>query len=121
MRLIVLYGSRACEHDVSIITAVQAMDNADPSKYTVIPVYIDMAGRWWTGDALRRMDFYTHFDERRVTECQLVPKEGGGALLRGHGRCGHITSLSLVGALLTGPSLEERWYQKASVPAFLRF
>ena len=47
--------------------------------------------------------------------------EGGGALLRGHGRCGHITSLSLVGALLTGPSLEERWYQKASVPAFLRF
>ena len=57
------------------------MDNADPSKYTVIPVYIDMAGRWWTGDALRRMDFYTHFDERRVTECQLVPKEGGGALL----------------------------------------
>ena len=66
MRLIVLYGSRACEHDVSIITAVQAMDNADPSKYTVIPVYIDMAGRWWTGDALRRMDFYTHFDERRV-------------------------------------------------------
>lgn len=81
MRLIVLYGSRACEHDVSIITAVQAMDNADPSKYTVIPVYIDMAGRWWTGDALRRMDFYTHFDERRVTECQLVPKEGGGALL----------------------------------------
>ena len=45
MRLIVLYGSRACEHDVSIITAVQAMDNADPSKYTVIPVYIDMAGR----------------------------------------------------------------------------
>ena len=49
MRLIVLYGSRACEHDVSIITAVQAMDNADPSKYTVIPVYIDMAGRWWTG------------------------------------------------------------------------
>ena len=74
-----MYGSRACEHDVSIITAVQAMDNADPSKYTVIPVYIDMAGRWWTGDALRRMDFYTHFDERRVTECQLVPKGGTAA------------------------------------------
>ena len=81
MNLLVLYGSRACEHDVSIITAVQAMDNLDKAKYNVVPVYIDKTGRWFTGDALRKMDFYTHFDEKKVTPCMLVPRVGGGAQL----------------------------------------
>ena len=78
MNLIVLYGSRACEHDVSIITAVQAMDNADKSKYDITPVYIDKQGRWFTGEALRKMDFYTHFDEKKVTPCRILPGENGG-------------------------------------------
>jgi len=81
MKLMVLYGSRACEHDVSIITAVQAMDNADSSKYDIIPVYIDKKGRWFTGDALRKMDFYTHFDEKKVTPCHILPGEDGKAQL----------------------------------------
>ena len=81
MKLMVLYGSRACEHDVSIITAVQAMDNADSSKYDIIPVYIDKMGRWFTGDALRKMDFYTHFDEKKVTPCHILPGEEGKAQL----------------------------------------
>lgn len=81
MNLLVLYGSRACEHDVSIITAVQAMNNANPAKYYIVPVYIDRQGRWFTGDALRRMDFYTHFDEKQLTPCMLVPRTGGGARL----------------------------------------
>lgn len=79
MKLMVLYGSRACEHDVSIITAVQAMDNADKSKYDIIPVYIDRNGKWFTGEALRKMDFYTHFDEKKVTPCHLLPGENGKA------------------------------------------
>ncbi len=73
LNLIVMYGSRACEHDVSIITAVQAMDNLNRGKYRVIPVYIDQKGRWFTGDALRKMDFYPHFDEHAVTQCMIVP------------------------------------------------
>ncbi len=81
MKLLVLFGSRACEHDVSIITGVQAMDNADPAKYDVFPVYIDKQGRWFTGDALRKMDFYTHFDERKVTPCMIVPSREGKARL----------------------------------------
>ena len=30
LQLLGLYGSRACEHDVSIITGVQALTAADP-------------------------------------------------------------------------------------------
>ncbi len=79
--ILVLYGSRACEHDVSIITACQAMDNLDNSKYNIVPVYIDRAGRWFTGEALRRVDFYTHFNEFEVTACRITADSDGQPIL----------------------------------------
>ena len=91
MNLLVLYGSRACEHDVSIITAVQAMDNLDKAKYNVVPVYIDKTGRWFTGDALRKMDFYTHFDEKRVTPCMLIPRAAARSWSRKRRACSAAT------------------------------
>ena len=37
----VIFGSRSCEHEVSIITAIQFMENMDKEKYNVIlPWYI---------------------------------------------------------------------------------
>ncbi|MDR3085275.1 MAG: D-alanine--D-alanine ligase [Christensenellaceae bacterium] len=83
LNLAVVYGSRACEHDVSIVTALQAMDNADAAKYNIIPLYIAKDGRWFTGDALRRIEFYRDFDEKKAVECRLAPQKGGkGVLLR---------------------------------------
>ncbi len=79
--LAVMYGSRACEHDVSIVTALQAMDNLDASKYNVIPVYLARDGRWYTGDALRDIHFYQDFDGRWATPCQLTPAGDGRGLL----------------------------------------
>ncbi len=89
LNLAVLYGSKACEHDVSIITALQAMDNLDASKYNIIPVYLAVDGRWFTGDALRDIRIYRQFDERRVTPCRLFPAgEGKGVLERWPHRTG---------------------------------
>ena len=81
INLAVLYGSRACEHDVSIVTALQAMDNLDRSKYNVIPVYLAKDGRWFTGQALRDVRFYKAFDEAKVTPCRLSPAGNGQGLL----------------------------------------
>jgi D-alanine-D-alanine ligase len=50
MVLGVFFGSRSCEHDVSIVTALQAIQNID-MKHTVVPVYIDRTGAWWTETA----------------------------------------------------------------------
>ena len=36
----VFFGGRAAEHDVSIITGTQMIENADKSKYNLFPVYI---------------------------------------------------------------------------------
>ena len=83
MQLGVIFGSRSCEHDVSIISAVQLMRSADREKYDVIPVYIDRKGQWFTGPALLDMKTYTHFDPymKGITSVRLDLTAGSGALL----------------------------------------
>ena len=49
----VIFGSRSCEREVAIISAIQLMRNADTEKYDVIPVYIDEHGNWYTGEKLK--------------------------------------------------------------------
>jgi D-alanine-D-alanine ligase len=47
----VLYGSRSPEHEVSVITALQVMQNLDPKKYNILPIYISKSGHWYLGDS----------------------------------------------------------------------
>lgn len=56
-RLAVLFGGITVEHEVSIITGVQLMKQA-VANYHVIPVYIDKAGKWWTGQSLLDAEYY---------------------------------------------------------------
>lgn len=84
IQLGVLFGSRSCEHEVSIISAVQLMRSVNREKYDVIPVYISKKGEWFTGDALLEISSFTPFDENRkgVYRVQLDVTAGSGALTR---------------------------------------
>ena len=78
LRLAVVYGSRACEHDVSIISALQAAQNADRNEYDVLYVYIDKNGEWYTGERLADIAFYRNFDPRAVV--RVLPMGANGKL-----------------------------------------
>ena len=41
LRVGVIFGGVSVEHEVSIISAVQAMKQIDEEKYEVIPIYIE--------------------------------------------------------------------------------
>jgi D-alanine-D-alanine ligase len=43
----IFYGGKSVEHEVSIITALQVIENIDKEKYKVFPVYIAKNGEWW--------------------------------------------------------------------------
>ena len=40
INLTVLFGGRSVEHEISVISAVQAMGSIDKEKYNIIPVYM---------------------------------------------------------------------------------
>lgn len=54
----VFFGGRSAEHDVSIISGTQLIENADRSKYNIFPVYIDREGKWFTGEELKDVDSF---------------------------------------------------------------
>ncbi len=98
IQLGVIYGSRSCEREVAIISAVQLMSHVDTERYDVIPVYISEQGVWYTGEALRRMETYTPFDPNRagIEQVHLDVTAGSGALMAtrpGKGLFGHPTQV----------------------------
>ena len=48
----VFFGGRSTEHEISVISANQAMAAIDRDKYDVTPIYITKEGKWYTGEAL---------------------------------------------------------------------
>lgn len=57
LKIAYFFGGESPEHEVSIITAIQAMA-ATPRKFEVIPVYVGKDSRLYTGDRLRSIDSY---------------------------------------------------------------
>ncbi len=80
IQLGVIFGSRSCEREVAIISAVQLMNHVNPEKYDVIPVYIAPDGRWYTGEALRKVQTFTDFEKADVQQVHLDLTAGSGAL-----------------------------------------
>ncbi|MBQ8161273.1 MAG: D-alanine--D-alanine ligase [Clostridia bacterium] len=86
----VIFGSRSCEREVAIISAVQLMHHVDQDKYQVVPVYISSRGVWYTGEKLKEIGTFQNIEERleRSEEAQMGLEEvildttsGSGALL----------------------------------------
>ena len=48
----VFFGGRSTEHEISVISANQAMHAINRERFDVTPVYITKQGRWYTGEAL---------------------------------------------------------------------
>ena len=76
----VFFGGRSAEHDVSIITGLQFIENMDKSKYNVVPVYISSEGIWYTGEKLLKTAFYKNFDEKQVEKVFFSPIAGNKSL-----------------------------------------
>ncbi len=62
IRVGVLYGGKTTEHEVSIITAVQAMNFLNSNKYEVVPMYLNKENEMYTGEPLKNMDVYKDED-----------------------------------------------------------
>ena len=79
----VIFGSRSCEREVAIISAVQLMRHADREKYDIIPVYISEDGNWYTGDKLKDIQTYKPFHPDQKGIIRVFPdlSSGSGALL----------------------------------------
>ncbi|MDD4699422.1 MAG: D-alanine--D-alanine ligase [Oscillospiraceae bacterium] len=52
----VFLGCMSVEHEISIISAVQAMHSMDTNKYEIIPIYVTKQGEFLSGDVLKNIE-----------------------------------------------------------------
>lgn len=68
----VIFGGKTVEHEISIITAVQAMQHMDTEKYEIIPIYISKDCTWYTGKMLMDIDVYSDFESLKKYANKVV-------------------------------------------------
>lgn len=76
----VLFGGKSVEHEVSVITGMQVIENLDKSKYNVIPVFIDKDGKWYTGKDLMKFENFKENKLSNLTEVIVTPTYGENKL-----------------------------------------
>ncbi len=59
----VFFGGRSVEHEISVISALQAINAFNKEKYEIIPVYISKQGRWYTGPKLLDIRNYRNMEQ----------------------------------------------------------
>lgn len=84
------FGGVSPEHEVSVLTALQAVSALKETSYHPVALYITKSGRWLTGDPLLELENYQDLKklEAQATPCTFEIDETGRALLTETGKKG---------------------------------
>lgn len=110
IRIGVIFGGESVEHEVSIISAIQAINNMNPEKYDIVPIYISKDRIWYTGKMLLEMDVYKDFDslKRYAKKVVLTKTEEGFCLLKTKGLFGRkVAELDIAFPIVHGKGVED--------------
>lgn len=105
----VIFGGKSVEHEVSIITAIQAMEHIDQDKYEVIPIYITKDLQWYTGGCLKYIDTFKDYDliKRYAKRVNLINKDGRYILQKNGFIKKEICELHLAFPMVHGANVED--------------
>lgn len=72
----VIFGGCSVEHEVSVITGMQVIENMDKNKYEPVPIYITKEGKWLTGSVLKDFKTYKEGNFKDTKQIVLSPNRG---------------------------------------------
>ena len=109
IKLGVIFGGPTVEHEVSVISAVQAMNHLDKEKYDIHPIYVAKDRTWYTGKMLMDMDIYRDFEtlKRYAKKVTLYNSEGVFKLQSLGMFKSTVTELDVVLPIVHGNNMED--------------
>jgi len=69
----VFFGGRSVEHEVSVISAIQAINKLDRDKYEAVPIYITRNSEFYTGELIGRIEQYSDIDRLLKSSVRVTP------------------------------------------------
>ena len=105
----VIFGGATVEHEVSIISAVQAMNHLNKDKYDIYPIYISKDRSWYTGAMLADIDMYRDFETlKRYAKKVVLFNDNGKFCLQSLGLFKRIvTDLDIILPVVHGNNVED--------------
>ena len=106
----VIFGGESVEHEVSIITAVQAISFMDKSKYEAVPIYIDKNRNWFVADCLSDIQVYRDLENigNVAREVTLTRKNKRFVLQKKYGIFkGVVNSIDVAFPIVHGKGVED--------------
>lgn len=67
-----MFGGKSVEHEISVISALQAAEHLDKEKYNVIPIYISKQGKMYTGEEIGSIEAYKNIDTLLKNSRQII-------------------------------------------------
>ncbi len=67
----VIFGGQSVEHEISVISALQAIANINEDEYDIVPIYIAKNKDWYTSNILLDIENYKDLDEL-IKKCKKV-------------------------------------------------
>jgi D-alanine-D-alanine ligase len=88
--ILVAFGGPSPEHEVSVLTAMQAMAALADTGHTLIPLYITKSGQWLTGDQLKNLESYQNLKSLATSAipCTFSIQANGKTVITEIGRSG---------------------------------
>ena len=109
LRVGVIFGGVSVEHEVSIISAVQAMKQIDEEKYEVIPIYIGKDREWYTGKLLKNIEVFSDLDlmKKYASNVVLYNKKDDFVLVKKKGFKRVVDYVDLILPIVHGTNVED--------------
>lgn len=85
IQLMVIFGGKSVEHEISVISAIQAINHVNKAKYDVIPVYVSKNQELYTGDDVASVEAYKNIPALLAKSTKVVlTRDGDKVYLAGH-------------------------------------
>lgn len=119
--LMIVFGGKSVEHDISIITGVQISNACLELGYQIFPIYIDRSNQWYYISNLPKIENFKNLKDKKIFKKVFVISGDNGlyykshlgkikrianidfALLCNHGNCGEDGCLPAVMKLCNIP------------------
>ena len=74
----VMFGGKSVEHEISIISAIQAIGSMNTEKYDVIPIYITKNNEFYVGPSVGEIENYRNIPALLKESTRVILVNDGG-------------------------------------------
>ena len=85
-RVAMMFGGKSVEHEISVISGIQAILSMDTDKYEIVPVYLTKKNLMYIGDDIGKIESYKDIDS-------LLSRSQRAAISASHYATSFLTSM----------------------------